>query len=85
MKDGFKTLSDKQTHLLKSISEDIWMSSHDFDIDSSANAIDSIFDKLVKESIIQKPLENDDLVIVDGKMAKGMGYTSTEKLEEDLL
>lgn len=46
--DGFQTIKAKQTDFLKSASESIWESSRNFDIDSSTNATDSVFDRLIQ-------------------------------------
>lgn len=40
---------------------------------------------MVQENIIQKTLEADDLVIVDGQTTTGFEYASTEKLDDDLM
>ena len=61
-----KTLKQNQQFILKDIASNIWKSSRKFDIDSSSNSKNSPFDLLVKENVIQKSLENDNLFYVEG-------------------
>lgn len=70
---------------MKTISNDLWRSSRDFDIDSSSNANNSPFDLMVKENALQKTLESDDLIIVEGKRAKHFELTDIETLDKDLM
>lgn len=82
---GIKNQGEKQESIMKSISKDLWKSANQFDIDSSSNAKYSFFDTMVKEKQLQKTLESDDLVIVEGNKAKYIEYTKVETIEEDIV
>jgi hypothetical protein len=55
-----------QSDALKEVSSSIWKASCKFDVDESANDTRSKLDFLVRENVIQKALESDDIVFVEG-------------------
>ena len=48
------------------IAHETWNGSRKFDVDFSSNANSSPFDVMVKDNVLQKSLENDNLIIVEG-------------------
>lgn len=56
----------RQRSELHHISKNIWKSSRRFDADSSSNAKRSPFDLMVRENMLQKSLESDNLIVVEG-------------------
>ena len=52
---------------LNEISKGIWNTSKNFDLDT--NVDDSPFDILVQENVLQKALDNDTLIYVEGQRA----------------
>jgi len=64
MKEESKEARQRQELLL--ISKNIWKSSRRFDADSSSNAKWSAFDLMVRENMLQKSLESDNLIVVEG-------------------
>jgi len=61
------SLYGRQSAAFKDIANNIWKSSREFDIDISSNEKHSHFDDLVKNNAIQKCLENDTLIFVEGE------------------
>ena len=55
-----------QLKQLKMISHETWNGSRKFDIDFSSNQKSSPFDKMVEDNVLQKSLENDNLLVVEG-------------------
>lgn len=70
---------EKQLDLLKSISLEIAKSSRQFDIDISSSNNKSSFDNLIFENIIQKSLENDNLIYVEGRKNQSMDMLEFEQ------
>jgi hypothetical protein len=66
----------RRNNLISTISNDLWKSSREFDIDQSANNKFSPFDSMVKENSLQKILETDDLIIIEGRKAKYFEYST---------
>ena len=64
MKEESKETRQRQELLF--ISKNIWKSSRRFDADSSSNAKRSPFDLMVAENMLQKSLESDNLIVVEG-------------------
>jgi hypothetical protein len=58
------SLKDRQMQALTSVAKGIWDTSTKFDIDSTAK--NSPFDRLVSENVLQKQLETDNLIYVEG-------------------
>lgn len=48
------------------ISDKIWKSTKEFDIDDSSSKKHSLFDRLIEDNCIEKSLENDNLIIFEG-------------------
>ena len=64
----FRSKNKKQMQLeaLRGVSELMLNSTSKFDIDESANQKHSKFDKMIKQSMIQKCLEKDELIFMEG-------------------
>lgn len=58
----------RKTHLntLKTISNGIWKSSKEFDVDVYSSQKNSSMDRLVNENSLKKSLENDNFIIFEG-------------------
>jgi hypothetical protein len=91
LEDAKKTpkerLKKKQEDLFKHISTRVTNSSTRFDIDDSSNAKNSAFDNLIDNDAIQKSLESDNLIFLEGVgRKKGSLFTAEElvKVEEEL-
>ena len=56
----------EQYAALEEVSREIWGHSRHFDIDASTNQKESQFDRMVSENVVQKCLEDDCLLFVEG-------------------
>lgn len=55
---------------MSSLSKQIWASSTKFDIDDMANQKQSAFDFMINENEIQKSLETDNLLFIEGHLKR---------------
>lgn len=69
---------------LRCISKEIWNSSKRFDIDFSTNSVDSKLDVMIKDNVIKKSLENDDLIIIEGMFDEENEFVDRDELHEDI-
>ena len=76
-----KTLQLKQ---LKMISHETWKGSRKFDIDFSSNQRQSPFDKMVEDNVLQKSLENDNLLVVEGFYDTAPEIFTAEQIQLEL-
>jgi len=66
------------------ISQEIWKSSKDFDIDTSANATNSKFDKMVDDNVLKKAFDNDNLLIIEGEPLENPDFPLKLDLLEEI-
>lgn len=64
---GLNRFKQSQISIIQATSKGIWKSSKEFDIDVSANNTSSDFDQMIKDNILKKSLENDNLIIFEGQ------------------
>lgn len=77
-------LKDRQMEAFKKVSNSVWKCSRKFDIDQSSNSTMSAFDALVRENVLQKSLESDNLLIVEGMPRKDKPeFIDQATLDED--
>jgi hypothetical protein len=61
------------------------LTSKQFDIDQNASAKDSVFDRLVTNNVIQKSLESDSLIYVEGaRLEYQPEFVSAEQMDIDM-
>ena len=75
--------ADNQLHHLKMIAKETWKGSRKFDIDFSSSSKTSNFDKMVKHNILQKSLENDNLIVVEGSLDQAQDWFTSEMIKDD--
>jgi hypothetical protein len=75
------TSSSKQLQQLKMIARDTWNASRRFDIDLGSTNKTSPFDKMVKDNVLQKSLENDNLIVVEGCHDSAPDWFTKDQLE----
>lgn len=69
----------KQEDFFENITKKIYETSKEFDIDQNASAKDSVFDAMVSSSVIQKSLESDSLIYLEGaRLAYQPEFVSVE-------
>jgi len=66
------------------ISDKVWKSSREFDIDDFASKKHSLFDRLIEDNCIEKSLENDNLVIFEGECKQDHYFLDKEDLQEEI-
>ena len=59
-----KSMKKQQEEQFKSIANQIFKTSKQFDVDASAH--NSLYDNLIEENVLQKSLENDNLLYIEG-------------------
>jgi hypothetical protein len=62
----------------------VWKASSQFDIDESSNEKNSKFDFMIRENTIQKCLESDDLLFIEGTRRQNVFMPEIE-LKQDKL
>jgi len=77
-------LKDRQGDALKEISAQMWSSTTKFDIDDSSNEKRSKFDFMVRENVVQKSLESDCFLYVEGAaLEKNPEFLDIQQRDED--
>jgi hypothetical protein len=66
------------------ISHETWKGSRKFDIDFSSNQRQSPFDKMVEDNVLQKSLENDNLIVVEGFYDTAPEIFTAEQIQLEL-
>lgn len=66
------------------ISHETWKGSRKFDIDFSSNQRQSPFDKMVEDNVLQKSLENDNLLVVEGFYDTAPEIFTAEQIQLEL-
>lgn len=78
-----ESLADKQRREIKNISQSIWKASKKFDLDSNKSRSD--FDKLIFQNVLQKSLESDQLIYVEGARRDVQpNFISAEEFQDEL-
>lgn len=69
---------------IKDISQSVRMASSQFDINESTNEKNSKFDQMISHNAIQKCLESDDLIFMEGIRKQNDFLTESERQEDHL-
>jgi len=62
----------------------IYSCSRRFDIDQTSDSRQTVFDIMVQNNVLQKKLEDDDLLYVEGYQIQQVADFSKEEIEEEL-
>lgn len=77
-----QSLKEKQSSEIKSISDQIWLCSTKFDIDSTHHRVSDLDILVRNKKVIIKNLESDDLYFVEGSFEKNI--FNKEEIEKEL-
>jgi hypothetical protein len=79
-----ETLEQKQRKAMEEVFSGVWKTSKEFDLDT--NKDDSVFDRFVADNVVQKTLEDDQLIFMEGQRPSHQpGFISKQDFDNELI